>query len=245
MKLIIAIFANTWKIYFLLVAILVILILYPIQVVLLTNEKYFQKGFKLIRFQAKAILFLIGVRKEVHGTIPNDDKTSYILCPNHSSYLDILLLYAAFPTYFIFLGKKELGTVPIFNIYFKKMNLLVDRANPKAAHKAILNACDKLKNGTNLVIFPEGTIPTTAPKMKAFKNGAFYVATETNKAIVPVTFKDNYKLLEDDWGFFAKIQPGKSRVYIHSPVFPKNGEVDLLTLRDKTRKAIESQLDSI
>ena len=125
------------------------------------------------------------------------------------------------------------------------MNLLVDRANPKAAHKAILNACDKLKNGTNLVIFPEGTIPTTAPKMKAFKNGAFYVATETNKAIVPVTFKDNYKLLEDDWGFFAKIQPGKSRVYIHSPVFPKNGEVDLLTLRDKTRKAIESQLDSI
>ncbi len=245
MKLITAIFANTWKIYFLLVAILVILILYPIQVVLLTNEKYFQKGFKLIRFQAKAILFLIGVRKEVHGTIPNDDKTSYILCPNHSSYLDILLLYAAFPTYFIFLGKKELGSIPVFNIYFKKMNLLVDRANPKAAHQAILNACDKLKNGTNLVIFPEGTIPTTAPKMKAFKNGPFYAAIESNTAIVPITFKDNYKLLEDDWGFLAKTRPGRSRVYIHPLVFPKNGEVDLLTLRDKTRKAIESQLDPI
>ena len=243
MKFIAAIFAYAWKIYFLIVVMLVILILYPIQLVLLSNENYFPIGFKLIRFQAKAILFLIGVRKEVHGKIPNDQNTSYILCPNHSSYLDILLLYASLPTYFIFLGKKELGSVPVFNIYFKKMNLLVDRANPKAAHQAIKNACDQLNNGTNMVIFPEGTIPDSTPKMKAFKNGAFYAASETNTAIIPITFKDNYRLLEDNWGFFARTSPGKSRVYIHAPIFPKNGEVDLLTLRDETRKAIESQLD--
>lgn len=243
MKYIGAILAYIWKIYFLLVVMLVIIILYPIQLVLLSNEKYFQTGFKLIRFQAKTILFLIGIRKEVHGSIPNDNNTSYIICPNHSSYLDILLLYAAFPTYFIFLGKKELGKVPVFNIYFKKMNLLVDRANPKAAHQAIKNACEKLKGGTNLVIFPEGTIPTTTPKMKPFKNGAFFAAAETNTAIIPITFKDNYKLLEDDWGFFARTRPGKSRVYIHPPIFPKNEASDLLTLREETKSAIESQLD--
>ena len=243
MKYIVAILAYIWKIYFLLVVMLVILLLYPIQLVLLSNEKYFQPGFKLIRFQAKTILFFIGIRKEVHGTIPNDNNTSYIICPNHSSYLDILLLYASLPTYFIFLGKKELGSVPVFNIYFKKMNLLVDRANPKAAHQAIKNACEKLKGGTNLVIFPEGTIPTSTPKMKPFKNGAFYAAAETNTAIIPITFKDNYKLLEDDWGFFARTRPGKSRVYIHPPIFPKNEASDLLTLRDKTRIAIESELD--
>lgn len=243
MKYIGAILAYIWKIYFLLVVMLVIIILYPIQLVLLSNEKYFQTGFKLIRFQAKTILFLIGIRKEFHGSIPNDNNTSYIICPNHSSYLDILLLYAAFPTYFIFLGKKELGSVPVFNIYFKKMNLLVDRANPKAAHQAIKNACEKLKGGTNLVIFPEGTIPTTTPKMKPFKNGAFYAAAETNTPIIPITFKDNYKLLEDDWGFFARTRPGKSRVYIHPPIFPKNEASDLLTLREETKSAIESQLD--
>ena len=243
MKYIGALLAYIWKIYFLLVVMLVILMLYPIQLILLSNEKYFQQGFKLIRFQAKAILFLIGIRKEVHGSIPNDSKTSYIICPNHSSYLDILLLYATFPTYFIFLGKKELGSVPVFNIYFKKMNLLVDRANPKAAHQAIKNACEKLKGGTNLVIFPEGTIPTTTPKMKPFKNGAFFAATETNTAIIPITFKDNYKFLEDDWGFFARTRPGKSRVYIHPPIFPKNEASDLLTLREETKSAIESQLD--
>lgn len=243
MKIVSAIFAYAWKIYFLIVVMLVILLLYPIQAVLLTNEKYFQKGFKLIRFQANAILFLIGVRKEVHGSIPNDQNTSYIICPNHSSYLDILLLYASLPTYFIFLGKKELGSVPIFNIYFKKMNLLVDRANAKAAHQAIINACDQLNNGTNLVIFPEGTIPTSTPKMKAFKNGAFKAASDTKTPIIPITFKDNYKLLEDSWSFFARSRPGKSRIYIHPPLCPKNEAMDLLTLREETRKAIESQLD--
>jgi 1-acyl-sn-glycerol-3-phosphate acyltransferase len=243
MKIIVAIFAYAWKIYFLIVVMLVILILYPIQVILLNNEKYFQKGFKLIKFQANTILFLIGVRKEVHGTIPNDSKTSYIICPNHSSYLDILLLYSAFPTYFVFLGKKELGQVPVFNVYFKKMNLLVDRSNPKAAHQAITKACEKLKGGTNLVIFPEGTIPQTTPEMKAFKNGAFKASKESNTPIIPITFKDNYRLLEDNWGFFSRTRPGKSRVYIHAPVDPKNGAVDLLTLREETRKAIESELD--
>lgn len=244
MKLVRAFFAYVWKIYFLVVVLLVIIILYPIQVVLLNNQKYFQKGFQLIRFQAKAILFLIGVRKEIHGSIPNDSNTSYIICPNHSSYLDILLLYAAFPTYFIFLGKKELGQVPIFNVYFKKMNLLVDRANPKAAHQAIKNACEKLNDGTNLVIFPEGTIPSTTPQMKAFKNGAFKASTDTDTPIIPITFKDNYRLLEDNWGFFSRTGPGKSRVYIHPPIFPKNGATDLLTLREDTRAAIASQLDT-
>jgi len=243
MKIIRALFACAWKVYFLIVVMLVIVILYPIQIVLLTNEKYFKTGFKLIRFQAIAILFLIGVRKEVHGSIQNDQNTSYIICPNHSSYLDILLLYACLPTYFIFLGKKELGNVPVFNVYFKKMNLLVDRSNPKAAHQAIVNACDKLRNGTNLVIFPEGTIPTSTPKMKAFKNGAFYAASETSTPIIPITFKDNYRLLEDSWTFFARTGPGKSRIYIHPPVHPKNEATDLLTLREETKKAIESELD--
>lgn len=243
MKWLKAMLAYIWKVYFLIVVLTVILVLYPIQFILLSNEKYFPQGFWLTRFQAKVILFLIGVRKEVHGKIPNDTETSYIICPNHSSYLDILLLYAAFPNYFIFLGKKELGSVPIFNIYFKKMNLLVDRANAKAAHASITEACEKLNKGANLVIFPEGTIHKDQPQLKPFKNGAFKAALQVNIPIIPVTFKDNYKLLEDDWGFFAKTKPGKSRVYIHAPIYPKNGEVDLLTLRTQTQEAIASQLD--
>ena len=79
--------------------------------------------------------------------------------------------------------------------------------------------------------------------MKAFKNGAFKAASDTKTPIIPITFKDNYKLLEDSWSFFARSRPGKSRIYIHPPLCPKNEAMDLLTLREETRKAIESQLD--
>lgn len=223
---------------------LVILLFYPIQLILLNDERYFTSGFKLIRFQALLILFFVGIRKSVNGVIPNDKNTTYIICPNHSSYLDILLLYAALPNYFIFLGKKELGSVPVFNIYFKKMNILVDRGNAKAAHESLTKACAELNKGSNLVIFPEGTIPTTVPKMKAFKNGAFKTALQLGIPIVPITFKDNHKLLEDNWGFFAKTRPGKARVYIHPPIYiNKEKPQDLVTLREQTKEQIASQLD--
>jgi len=244
MKLVKGILGFLWKIYFLIIVLITIVVLYPLFFVLLQNEKYFQTGFKFIRFQARFILFFVGIRKEVIGNIPNDTTTNYIICPNHSSYLDILLLYASFPNYFIFLGKKELGNVPLFNIYFKKMNILVDRKNPKSAHQSIAKACEVMEKGSNLVIFPEGTIPKSVPKLKPFKNGAFRVAMQLNMNIIPVTFKDNYRLLEDSWGLAARSQPGLSRVYIHEPIeVSKADELDLLTLREETKKRIASKLD--
>lgn len=245
MKWIKGLFGFIWKIYFFLVVAISILLLYPIYFVWLQNEKHFKKGFNLIRKHAKFILFCVGIRIKVIGSIPDDDNTSYIICPNHSSYLDILILYAVFPNYFIFLGKKELGKVPVFNIFFKKMNILVDRKNAKAAHQSIVKATEAMEKGSNLVIFPEGTIPHTAPKMKPFKNGAFRLARQLKMPIVPITFVNNWKLLEDSMQWTAKSCPGISKVYIHSPIIVNSDEPqDLLTLREQTRAVIQSKLDT-
>lgn len=219
-----------------------VLILYPFFLILLLNEKYFKTGHKFIRFQAKLILFLVGIRRKIHGNIPNDGRT-YVVCSNHSSYLDILLLYAAFPKYLIFLGKKELGDVPLFNIYFKKMNILVDRKNPKAAHEATRKAVLEMSKGRSVVIFPEGTIPKTAPKMRPFKNGAFKVAFENKIPILSVSFPNNYSLLQDKWTMDAKCRPGVANIYFHEVIEPDSKEFeDLITLREKTRELIQSKL---
>lgn len=243
MKVLKGILGNIYKVYFFLVVAISLILLYPAYFILLNKEKYFQSGFKLVRFQARLILFLVGVRYEVHGKISNDQNISYIICPNHSSYLDILMLYAVFPHYFVFLGKKELGSIPIFNIFFKRMNILVDRANPKAAHTSIVKACERMAKGDNVVIFPEGTIPPTAPKMKAFKNGAFRVALQLKIPIVPVSFVNHVELLEDKFTFFAKCRPGKSRVYIHEPIYiNERAPQDLVALREHCKQIIASKL---
>ena len=241
MKWIKGIVGIIWKIYVFLVVLFSLLLLYPIYLVVLLNDKYLDIGFHFTRFQARLILFFIGVRWKKHGQIPRDKEVSYIICPNHSSYLDILILYAVFPNYFIFLGKQELGKVPLFNIFFKKLNILINRTNPISAHQSILKAVERMKSGINVVIFPEGTIPRTVPQMKPFKNGAFKVAIEEEIPIVPVTFKGNHELLEDAWGFFANSRPGLSEIFIHEPI-QVNKQDDLITLREKTKDVIASKL---
>ncbi|MEQ8910513.1 MAG: lysophospholipid acyltransferase family protein [Vicingaceae bacterium] len=243
MKAIKGILSNVYKLYFFLVVVLTLLLLYPAYFILLNQEKYFKKGFHLLRFQAKLILFLVGIRKEVHGTVPNDEKVTYLICPNHSSYLDILMLYATFPHYFVFLGKKELGSIPVFSIFFKRMNILVDRGNAKAAHQAISQACEVMKKGDNVVIFPEGTIPESAPELKAFKNGAFRVAKQLDIPILPVTFVNHVELLEDKWTFMAKCRPGKSTIYLHEPISRESIQSqDLVALREQCKSVIASKL---
>ena len=236
--------SNLWKFYLLFLVIITLLLFYPIYFFLLNNEKYFSAGFKLIRFQAKVILLLAGIRPIVEGIIPDDENTTYIICPNHSSYLDILLLYYCLPHYFIFLGKQELQNIPIFNIFFKKMNILVNRGNPKAAYEAIKKACEQIGKGNNIVIFPEGTIPPSAPKMKPFKNGAFKVAQDLGISIIPISFRDNYRLLEDSMKINAKSTYGKARVYVHPPILAEeHSKMDLVSLREKTKAIIASKLE--
>lgn len=242
MKSIKGILGFIWKIYFFLIVLLTVLLLYPFLLFYLLNEKYFNTGNKIVRFQAKLILFLVGIWAKVDGTIPNDGRT-YVVCSNHSSYLDILLLYALFPKYLIFLGKKELGDVPLFNIYFKKMNILVDRKNSKAAHLSITKAVSEMNKGRSVVIFPEGTIPDTAPVMRTFKNGAFKVAFENKIPILPITFPKNYCLLEDKWNLEAKCGPGIAPVHFHNVIEPDTKAYsDLITLRETTKEIIQSKL---
>lgn len=217
--------------------------MYPLVYFLLMNEKYFPLGFSVVRFQAKVVLFFCGIRKKVEfaSKLP---PPPYIICPNHTSYLDIFLTYSIFPDYFLFMGKKELGSVPVFNIYFKKMNILVDRRNAKLAHKAFVRAGEEAKKGSSLVLFPEGTIPDSAPLMKAFKNGAFRLAIENQIPIVPVSYKNNYKLMQDSFSFGAKARPGKSLVYVHKAIPTKGmNETDLLNLRQEVRETIGSELE--
>lgn len=123
------------------------------------------------------------------------------------------------------------------------MNILVDRGNPMAAQVAIEKAINVMKKGTNVVIFPEGTISKEVPKMRPFKNGAFKVALQLNIPIVPISFKNNYKLLQDSWSIDASAGPGRSLLYIHPPISVNEyGKEDLLTLRQKTRETIESKI---
>ena len=144
---------------------------------------------------------------------------------------------------FLFLGKSELLKWPGLGLLFKKYNIPVFRKNRKQAAEAITKAKEEINNGWSIAIFPEGTIPESAPKMIRFKNGAFKLAIETGTPILPITYLDSWKIFTDPDDTFGYARPGIVKSIIHDPIETKylNAE-DLVFLREKCFKTINEPL---
>jgi len=244
MRILLMPFIILYRIYFALVFFLVLLILYPVFWILLLKEKNYIRVFKLKVFTARLILFLDFVwmirksdRQELgHGP--------YVICANHASYLDIILMYKILPRKrFLFIGKSELLKWPIINIFFKKVDIAVNREKRSSGMRSIIRAKKEIKNGWSIVIFPEGGIPVDTPALGPFKNGAFKLAIDAEIPILPITILDNWKLFNVEPMITGAARPGFSRVIVHKPI-PTIGmdKKDLINLRQQTFDTINGPL---
>lgn len=189
-----------------------------------------------------ALLGGIWVRKIKVATLPKD--TPYIVCCNHTSYLDIVLMYRVFSDYFVMMGKGEIENWPLFNVFFKTgMNILVYREKSREAHRSLELAKEKIDKGQNIVIFPEGGIYKHAPFIKGLKNGAFKMAIVKQVPIVPMTFETNWRLLQGTVLLKGMAGPGISKVHVHEPISTTGLTLDdIPELRAKVKEAMEGPL---
>lgn len=165
-----------------------------------------------------------------------------IYCPNHSSYLDILTAGTYLPGFNFFMAKMELSKVPLFNIWFRTIDVPVKRESLRSSHKAFGDAADKFDKGIDMIIFPEGRIPDNTPSLHSFKNGAFKLAIEKGALVVPVTLPDNYRRMDvHSWTG----SPGRMRMHIHKPIDTANmNSDDADKLKDEVFRIIEDKLRS-
>lgn len=243
MKKVREILGGLWKIYVFITFFALLLLLYPFFLIFLLNEKHFKKGFKLIVLHTSLHMLLTGIFMQVKNKHYIKKGQAYVITPNHSSYLDVVILYQTFPQYFIFMAKKELASIPVFNIFFKKMNITVNRKSASSGKRAMDRCGGELEKGHSIVIFPEGTISANVPEMLKFKSGAFKLAIEKQVPIIPITFFTNYKRLEMGGLFSGKAGPGISKAVIHEPI-PTKGmtDKDIVPLRDKVYTIINNEL---
>ncbi len=243
MKKIKEILGGFWKIYVFLWFTLLLLLLYPLYFVFLIAEKHFNKAFLLLRFHTGLLMYLSGIFTSVENRHYIKKGQSYVITPNHSSYLDIIILYQTFTQYFVFMGKKSLAKVPVFGIFFKKMNIPVNRRSIVDGKRAMDRCGQELDKGRSVVMFPEGTISEQVPTMLKFKNGAFKLAIEKQVPVIPITFLTNHKRLQMAGLFSGKAGPGIAKAVIHEPI-PTIGmtEDDVPALRDKVFDIINTEL---
>lgn len=245
MKKIGEILGGIWKIYAGLVLSISLILLYPIYAILLSKEAWFNHALNILRIHTWLILFFVGIYVKVENKHFLKSLKSAVITPNHSSYLDILVLYQTIPNYFVFMGKHTLKTIPIFNIFFKDMNIAVNRKSIMSGKEALKRCAQELEKGNSVVLFPEGTIPDDAPNMLRFKSGAFKLAIDEQKPIVPISFLTNYKRLQLSGLFNGKAGPGIAKIIIHEPITTIGMTMeDLLPLQNKVFEIITQQLQN-
>lgn len=222
-----------------------LMLLYPFFWLLLQQRVTFPLAFQLKRAWAWVLttLMFCPVVKEFRGSLP---KGPFVIASNHQSYLDTVFMFLVFSDYFVFIGKAELMKWPLFSIFFKKgQDIPIHRGSAVKAKQSMLRASRVLKRGESVAIFPEGTVPEEAPKMRPFKNGAFKLAIDAQVPVVPVTWLNNHKVMLDPTKIWQFSLPQLVKVVVHPAIVTKGkGEADIVSLREQVFEMIQQPLNN-
>ncbi|MEE4356166.1 MAG: lysophospholipid acyltransferase family protein [Desulfococcaceae bacterium] len=177
----------------------------------------------------------------VRGRENIDPEQSYVIAVNHRSQYDVLLLYGWLGIDFKWVMKKELRKVPIIGISCEKLgHIFIDRTDRNAAIRSINEAKKKIRNGTSVLFFPEGT-RSRSGKMLPFKKGAFKMALDLGLPILPLSILGTREILPPDT---KDIFPGKAELIIHPPVsIAGYDDENLEALMEKVKNIIAGPLD--
>jgi 1-acyl-sn-glycerol-3-phosphate acyltransferase len=150
---------------------------------------------RLARQWGRMLLAVSFARTTVAGAEILDPEASYVLVANHSSYMDIPVLYSALPLELRFFAKKVLFSIPLMGWHLKRAgHLPVVRGDARASLKSMSEGAKLIRErGISVLLFPEGGRTETG--IRPFKEGAAYIAIKAGVPIVPVGLVNTRKLL--------------------------------------------------
>lgn len=184
--------------------------------------------------------YLTHMTVRVKGRSNVDEKQSYVIVSNHQSQYDIFVLYGWLGIDFKWVMKQELRKIPGLGVSCEKIgHVFIDRSNRQAAMASLNAAKERIKNGTSIVFFPEGTRSKDG-RLGPFKKGAFRMALDLGLPLLPVTIKGTRAILPTGT---IDILPGRAELIFHPPI-PVDGltKNDVDALVQKTKEVIASSL---
>lgn len=169
------------------------------------------------RIWSRVILAAAGVKVRVHGTENLVSGPAIFTC-NHVSLFDIPVLSTSLPHHY-FVAKAELFKVPVFGPGIRATGTIpIERENQKAAFGAFDEAAARVRGGSSVIVFPEGTRGHSY-ELRRFKKGPFVLAIKAGVPIVPCLLHGTLEVLpkKSRW-----IRPAQVDVHILQPV-PTSG----------------------
>jgi 1-acyl-sn-glycerol-3-phosphate acyltransferase len=170
----------------------------------------------VIRIWSKTLVRVFyGCEISLYGREFIDPSSNYIIVSNHRSYTDILFAGAAVPLQFRWLAKSSLFRIPVIGAAMRIAGYIsIERTKYKSASRSLEHVKAVLERGKSSVwIFPEGT-RTPKEVLGNFKRGAFVLARETGKPLLPVILVNTDKLFVRPW----VIKPKDVKVIVKPPL---------------------------
>lgn len=161
---------------------------------------------------------------------------SYIYVSNHTSFLDIPGITMAIPGQFRPLAKKELLKIPIFGWIASTAAIIVDRSSGQSRKESMERLKKIVDMGISPLIFAEGTQNRTKELLQPFKDGAFRIAIDTQKPILPIVVVGAGPLMPPGT---INLKPGRIKVIMGKEI-PVEGLTtqDMNALKNKTSETM-------
>ena len=174
---------------------------------------------------------------QVSGLENIDRHKAYIVVANHQSLADIVVMYKT-RMQFKWVAKESLFQIPFIGwCLFLTKHIRLSRRKFGSIKQAYREAAYWLKNDISVVFFPEG-MRSKAGKIGKFQNGAFKLAIQEKKPILPIVINGTREAIpKGTWIFNTKVN-GKLIVLPAvetKDLLPK----DFALLKDTVRKSLE------
>ena len=193
--------------------------------------------YRILRVVAIAYTYLL-YRIKITGYENVPREGGAVICANHQSYNDVILIGVEAKRQLHFMGKVELFKFKPIGYLFKKLG-----AFPVNRGKGDVNAIEQAKNIVNsgklFMIFPEGT--RTNGEMLRAKSGAAVVASACESEIIPVAIK-----YSSNRHFFCKATVSFGKPFSVPKIdMENNGRQAIRLVSDKIMSNIKELYDKI
>ena len=135
---------------------------------------------------ARLVLRSLGVDVTVCGA-EHCPSGAAVYAANHTSALDIPILFGYLPVDFRIIHKRSLYLVPVLGQYlYVSGHIGIHRGSAFRARKGLELAAARVRAGTSIVVFPEGT-RSREGAVGDFKRSSFLPALEAGAPVVPLS----------------------------------------------------------
>jgi 1-acyl-sn-glycerol-3-phosphate acyltransferase len=188
-----------------------------------------------VRLWSRLVLWTAGVRVSVSG-LENVPPGPALFAANHSSALDIPILFAHLPARFRIIHKKSLYLVPMVGwILYAGGHIGIDRGKAFRARKSLEAAAARIRGGTSVLSFPEGTRSPDGA-VRPFKRGSFVLALNAGVPVVPVSLAGVKRVIPRG---ILTARPGVVRMTVHPALTTAGrGQHEAEALAEQAREVV-------